>query len=110
MIKLLKEEVNKRYSYTWTKMHDDAKYNYWRREFINEFGGEFVNGVWVENIEQPEPQEVERIFLIINPDGTEDQVTNFAKYCRDRGLNRAAMYAVLKGTRKQHKGYRIKGD
>ena len=108
MYRLRKEDVNKKNSFTWTKMNDDAKYKMFRSEFIAEFGGQFdLQGVWTEDVVQ---QEDERTFLIINPDGEVDEVHNFAKYCRDRELNRAAMYAVLKGTRKQHKGYRIKGD
>ena len=108
MYRLKKEDVNKKYSFTWTKMNDDAKYKRFRSEFIAEFGGQFdLQGVWTEDVVQ---QEDERTFLIINPDGEVDEVHNFAKYCRDRELNRAAMYAVLKGTRKQHKGYRLKGE
>ena len=108
MYRLRKEDVNKRHSFTWTKMNDDAKYMRFRSEFIAEFGGQFdLQGVWTEDVVQ---QENERTFLIINPDGEVDEVHNFAKYCRDRELNRAAMYAVLKGTRKQHKGYRLKGE
>jgi hypothetical protein len=108
MYRLKKEDVNKRHSFTWTKMNDDAKYMRFRSEFIAEFGGQFdLQGVWTEDVVQ---QEDERTFLIINPDGEVDEVHNFAKYCRDRELNRAAMYAVLKGTRKQHKGYRLKGE
>jgi hypothetical protein len=108
MYRLKKEDVNKRHSFTWTKMNDDAKYMRFRSEFIAEFGGQFdLQGVWTEDVVQKED---ERTFLIINPDGEVDEVHNFAKYCRDRELNRAAMYAVLKGTRKQHKGYRLKGE
>ena len=111
MYRLRKEDVNKRHSFTWTKMNDDAKYMRFRSEFIAEFGGQFdLQGVWTETVAQSEPEEVERTFLIINPDGEVDEVHNFAKYCRVRELNRSAMYEVLKGKRKQHKGYRIKGD
>lgn len=106
MYKLVKDDVNKKHSYTWTKLNDDARYDLFRKEFIAEFGGEFdTKGVWTEK-----KVEVERTFLIQTPDGMIDEVHNFAKYCRDRELNRSAMYEVLKGKRKQHKGYRIKGD
>tara|TARA_R100000081_G_C4782985_1_gene152707 strand:- start:500 stop:820 length:321 start_codon:yes stop_codon:yes gene_type:complete len=106
MYRLIKDDVNKKHSYTWTKLNDDARYELFRKEFIAEFGGEFdTKGVWTEK-----KVEVERTFLIERPDGVIDEVHNFAKYCRVRELNRSAMYEVLKGKRKQHKGYRIKGD
>ena len=106
MYKLVKDDVNKKHSYTWTKLNDDSRYMQFRSDFIREFGGEFdLKGVWSEK-----KVEVERTFLIQTPDGMIDEVHNFAKYCRDRELNRSAMYEVLKGKRKQHKGYRIKGD
>ena len=90
MYKLVKDDVNKKHSYTWTKLNDDSRYMQFRSDFIREFGGEFD--------------------LIQTPDGMIDEVHNFAKYCRDRELNRSAMYEVLKGKRKQYKGYRVKGD
>ena len=106
MYKLIKDDVNKKHSNTWTRMNDDSRYMKFRSDFIKEFGGEFDSkGVWSEK-----KVEVERTFLIQTPNGVIDEVHNFAKYCRDRELNRSAMYEVLKGKRKQYKGYRVKGD
>ena len=60
MYRLIKDDVNKKHSYTWTKLNDDARYELFRKEFIAEFGGEFdTKGVWTEK-----KVEVERTFLI----------------------------------------------
>ena len=108
-----KEEVNKKYSYTWTRINDDASKKYFRTEFIKKFGGEFReenNGLvsWKErSMEEIQPV---RIISVINPEGIEVQIENFTKYCRENDLSRSAMYEVLKGKRKQHKGFTAKGD
>ena len=41
MYKLVKDDVNKKHSYTWTKLNDDSRYMQFRSDFIREFGGEF---------------------------------------------------------------------
>mgnify|MGYP006411218037 FL=1 len=115
------EDVNKPHSNTWTRINDDSKKGNWRKKFLEEFGGEFIpkkRGIveWKESEPQEIPQEIpvvkprERIFSIINPKGDIDEVKNFTKYCRENKLSRSAMYEVMKGTRKQHKGYTAKGD
>jgi len=111
--KLNKEDVNKINTYTWVKMNDDARKNSWRQQFISQFGGHFEGELWKETITEPEPKpEVKetRKILVINPDGEVDTVENFTKYCRERELSRSAMYEVMKGLRKQHKGYRAKKE
>jgi hypothetical protein len=107
-----KEEVNKKYTRTWEKLNNDSKQKKWRRIFLEHFGGEFIkHGRYVEWKESEVVEEpATRIISIINPNGEEDLVENFSKYCRDRELNRAAMYEVLKGKRSQYKGYTIKGE
>lgn len=102
MARLLKQEVNIRNSFTWTKINDDARSSYWRNLFVNEHGGLFTseNGkfVWAKT------EEIRKI-LVTKPDGTLDEVTNFAKYCREHDLNKGAMYEVIKGSRNHHKGF-----
>ena len=110
---LIKEDANKKHSYTWTKLNDDASKKMWRRKFTEQFGGYFEGKVWKETITKPESKsEVKetRKILVINPDGEVDIVENFTKYCRERELSRSAMYEVMKGLRKQHKGYRAKKE
>ena len=110
---LKKEEVNKVNSKTWVKMNDDSKKIMWRKKFLEEFGGKFEGKLWIETVteveNEPEVKETRKI-LVINPDGRVDEVENFTKYCRERELSRSAMYEVMKGLRKQHKGYRAKKE
>ena len=115
MIELRKEDVNKNNTYTWVKINDDGKSAMWRRQFLEEFGGAFdKNGkyfFWAENTkEAPKKEEkvVIRKLIVTKPDGTEDIVENFTKYCRDNNLNKSAMYAVLSGNRSHHKGHKIR--
>jgi len=111
--RLKKEDVNRVNSRTWIKMNDDSKKIMWRKKFLDEFGGKFEGKLWKETVITPEfkPEVKEtRKILVINPDGRVDQVENFTKYCRERELSRSAMYEVMKGLRKQHKGYRAEKE
>lgn len=47
-------------------------------------------------------------YIITTPDGTEVEVFNLSKFCRDNGLNSGKMYLVVTGYRKQHKGYKAR--
>ena len=113
MPRLQREDVNKKNTYTWEKMNNDGRKSFWRNKFISKYGGKFEGKLWKETITKPEPKpEVKetRKISVINPDGEVDIVENFTKYCRERELSRSAMYEVMKGLRKQHKGYRAKKE
>ncbi len=105
---LRQEEVNKRHSYTWTRCNDDAKSKVWRERYMTEFGGNFTKigryFEWKPVLKAKEP--TNRKIIVIKPDGTEDLVQNFTKYCRDNDLSKSAMYEVMSGKRSQHKGFR----
>ena len=110
-----KEDVNKKHTFTWTKINDDGKSKMWQERFLKEFGGTFnqegIYFFWKETTtEAPKKEETAdvRKFIVIKPDGTEDEVENFTKYCRDNNLNKSAMYAVLAGNRSHHKGHKIR--
>lgn len=108
MRSLRKDEVNKRHSYTWVKINDDAMSSHWKKEFLNEFGGEFIqdgkNLRWQTKNIAKEP--AKRKIIVRNPEGSAVQIENFAKYCRENNLSKSAMYEVLSGKRSQHKGFR----
>jgi hypothetical protein len=50
----------------------------------------------------------EKKWIVISPEGDEFEIVNMAKFCRERGLNKAHMCAVAAGARKQHKGWKAK--
>jgi hypothetical protein len=110
---LNKDDVNKRNTFTWTKINDDARKNHFKEEFLKKFGGTFVaqnDGlvIWKQHMSEEKPPV--RIISLINPKGEVVEVQNFTKYCRDNDLSRSAMYEVLKGKRNQHKGFTAKGE
>lgn len=47
-------------------------------------------------------------WIIIDPNDNEFKITNLNKFCKDNGLSIACMHRILKGTQKQHKGYKVK--
>jgi len=114
-----KEDVNKKNSSTWTKINDNSKSKHYKRLFIEEYGGEFVqmsrhHCVWEESPKTPEPKPVVKIikkWTITQPNGKKDVITNLSKYCKEHKLDDGAIYRVLNGERNHHKGYRIRrGD
>ena len=102
------DEVNQKHSYTWTKINDDGMCKYWKDQFLKEFGGEFVPEgkflLWKREKEIVKP--TKRKIFVINSDGEEVEVENFAKYCRDNDLSKSAMYETMSGKRSQHKGFK----
>jgi len=108
-----KDEANKPHTFTWTKLNDDSRKSHFRKEFIKQFGGNFLpqnNGLVTWEEQKHEEIQPVRTICVINPEGIPVQVQNFTKYCRENDLSRSAMYEVLKGKRKQHKGFTAKGD
>ncbi len=49
-----------------------------------------------------------RDYIIKFPDGQEKRITNLTLFCNEHGLDRSAMYKVLSGKYKRHKGFKIK--
>jgi len=105
MKRLLPEEVNKRNSITWTACNDDSRAAIWRNVFVEKFGGSFsrerTGWTWKED----KKQEIPRKCWIFSKDNKEIRITHFSDYCKDNNLSRSAMYEVMNGKRKQHKGY-----
>ena len=47
-----------------------------------------------------------RNFSLISPEGKIINTKNLTKFCRDNGLTRSNIQAVLRGERNQHKGWK----
>ena len=111
-----KDDVNKKNTATWCRMNDDGRASGWRKKFIEKFGGEFVERIkvweWREPTPEPKPEpKIIKRWIVTQPDGTEDEITNLSKYCKEHELDDGAIYRVLNGKRNHHKGYTIrKGD
>lgn len=111
-----KEDVNKKNSSTWTKINDNSKSKHYKRLFIEEYGGEFVqmsrlHCVWEESSKTPEPEiKIKpkiKAWVVTRPNGKLDEITNLSKYCKEHKLDDGAIYRVLNGQRNHHKGYKI---
>lgn len=103
------EDINKPNTATWTACNNDSKSVKYRHEFVSMFGGEFVtDGKYLkwQPIRIPEPVYVPRRLLkFIGPDNNLVEIDHMSEYCAQHNLNKAAMYEVLRGTRRIYKGY-----
>lgn len=111
MKKLKIEDINKPNSSTWTACNNDSKYKIYRKEFLAAFGGEFIqNGRYVkwQTIQKTQPVYVpKRLLYFIDPNKRLVGIDNVMEYCVTHKLSKSAMYDVLKGKRKSHKGYTL---
>jgi hypothetical protein len=111
MIRLKLEDVNKKYSQTWVKCNDDAQSKFFRNKFIEQFGGEFIQDKntfsWREI---PKPVNIRRKFIFEDPEGKIHFIENMYDFCKKRDLNRAPMYEMIAGKRKQYKKYKFIGE
>lgn len=111
MIRLKLEDINRKYSQTWVKCNDDSRSAYFRKQFIQQFGGEFiVDGRELKWREIPKPTVVRRKFIFEDPEGRIHFVDNMYDFCKKRDLNRAPMYEMIAGKRKQYKKYKFVGE
>lgn len=109
MIPFKKEEVNKKYSPTWVYCNDNSKSRSFREKFIQQFGGEFIKEdrftyKWREIQIQEKPK---RKFVFEDRNGVIFVVENMYEFCKKNSLKRPALYEVIAGKRKSHKGYRF---
>ncbi len=103
------DDVNKRNSSTWTACNNDSKFKKHRMTFLSMFGGEFVqDGRYVkwQPIQKPQPVYIpKRLLYFIDPSKQLLGIDNMTDYCDKHNLSKSAMYEVLRGERKSHKGY-----
>lgn len=103
------KDVNEVNSATWTACNNDSRSKINRHNFISTFGGEFISSgryfKW-QSIPILEPVYVPRRLLkFMSPDNVVVEIDHMTEYCKEHNLNKAAMYQVLQGTRKIHKGF-----
>lgn len=104
----VKDHVNKINTPTWVKMNEDARKTLHRTEFLEQYGGNFVeNGRYVIWEEKFDLSRVKDKYVVETPDGEIELIKVFAKFCRKHDLNKAAMYGTLTGVRNHHKGFKL---
>ena len=113
----VKKHVNLVNSPTWVKMNEDAQCISCRDAFLDINGGNFRKnrngshtwepGIVEESTVQTNSNEYLGKYIIETSNNTLEYTNNFAKYCREHNLNKAAMYSTLRGDRKHHKGNKL---
>lgn len=101
------QDVNRTNSRCWVRMNEDSRKVKHRQNFIDEFGGEFIDThrsgyvIWreVQNIKE------KRVFVFRSPDNELMDILNVEKFCRDNNLTKSAVYEVISGKRKHHKKF-----
>jgi hypothetical protein len=110
-----KEHANIVNTPTWVKLNDDSYSKRHRKIFTDTYGGTFdnVNGgyIWKEivqhTLKEPKLKKTGN-FIVTFPDGKEEMVENMTKFCQKNNLNKSALYAIIRGERKKHKGFKIR--
>ena len=104
-----KDLINRRNTKTWVLCNDNSKSNIYRDKFLGEHGGEFITKgrYWEWRCIDTIEDEIEKTqqYLFIDKQGIKFIVENVSKFCRDNELNKSAIYKVMSGERKHHKGF-----
>jgi len=103
------DHVNKQNTPTWVKMNEDAQSSMWRKRFCNLHNGEFkkINEIWVWNKETETKKQEKYTYIFTDPDGVLVEVNNMMRFCREKSLNKSAIYEVISGKRNHHKNFRF---
>jgi hypothetical protein len=108
MIPMNKNDINRKYSPTWVYCNDNSRSNYFRSKFVEKYGGKFVKEnsnyySWEEN----KKLDVRRKFIFEDRNGIVFVVENMYDFCKRNDLKRPAMYEMIAGKRKSHKGFKF---
>jgi hypothetical protein len=106
---MIKNDINRKYSPTWVYCNDNSRSSYFRKKFIEEHGGLFSKNknntfTWEE---EKKPISVRRKFIFEDRDGTLYVIDNMYEFCKINDLTRPAMYEMIDGKRKSHKGFKF---
>lgn len=104
----IKKLINTKNSRQWTKANDTATASKYRDAFVKRYGGMFEkkNGVWLWTDKVPTKEtEPTKLWIFHKADGGTFMVQNFMEFCRIHELSKSAMYELMAGKRKSHKGF-----
>ena len=104
----VKNHVNAINTPTWVRLNEDAQRQHYRRQFITEYGGKFTqSGSYVMWDNTDDISHITDRYVIKTPDNKLEITEVFSVYCKENNLNKAAMYATLRGVRNHHKKYKL---
>lgn len=104
----LRQSVNRKNSRAWVKANDSANSHLYRDAFVQKYGGLFerMGGVWMWTDKVPTKEtEPTKLWIFHKSDGGTYLVQNFMEFCRIHDLSKSAMYELMNGKRKSHKGF-----
>ena len=109
-----KQLINQRNTREWVRCNEDSYAAQWRKTFIEQNGGEFINNgrswEWKEITEVKEEKNEganqKPLYIITQPDGGNVTIDNLSKFCRENNLNKSTMYLVMNGKRNHHKHFK----
>jgi hypothetical protein len=109
MIPMNKDDVNRKYSPTWVYCNDNSRSSHYREKFTEQYGGNFVKKdrnyfTWEE---EKKPVAIRRKFIFEDRDGVTYVIDNMYEFCNANDLTRPAMYEMMTGKRKSHKGFKF---
>ena len=108
MIRLIKDDINKVNTRTWVRINEDSRKEIYKKQFLDEHGGKFVvSGRYVKWESEPEYLHEKTKYVVLNPENKLEIIEVFSRFCKEKNLNKAAMYGTLKGVRNHHKGYKL---
>ena len=106
-----RDQVNTRNTPTWGKVNDDAKSSFWRKHFCDLYGGKFTHidkkWQWQEKESTTKKKIQSYTYTFSDPDGALIEVNNMMKFCREKSLNKSAVYELISGKRNHHKNFRF---
>jgi hypothetical protein len=104
-----KDLINRRNTKTWVLCNDNSKSHIYRDKFLAEHGGEFTKKgrYWEWEFINTSEEEIvkNQQYIFTNEQGVNFIVENVSKFCRENELNKSAIYKVMSGERKHHKGF-----
>ena len=108
MIPMNKNDINRKYSPTWVYCNDNSRSDYFRKKFIEEHGGCFSKIDRLYYRWEPEKKlvDIRRKLIFEDRDGIVYIVDNMYEFCKKHDLTRPAMYEMMAGKRKSHKGFK----
>jgi hypothetical protein len=104
----LRQLVNRKNSRAWVKANESNNSDLYRNAFVQKYGGMFerMGGVWVwRDKVANKVADPTKLWIFHKSDGMTYMVQNFMDFCRIHDLSKSAMYELMNGKRKSHKGF-----
>jgi hypothetical protein len=103
----IKKLINVKNTKPWVKANETSNSNKYRDAFVQRYGGLFKkkNNSWMWFEHTDEQIQPSKLWMFTRNDGVSFMVENFMEFCRVNSLSKSAMYELMAGKRKSHKGF-----